>query len=354
MSIWNLKKLPKVILAKVSNWYIASFERPKDFLWYKWNFLKIHLIIQLLELEEKEYWLEDILNIAKDKTQTFKKDVYEYITKFNNTKYFLDRDNLEFKNIKNNNCNIIIDKDWKKINYIFELLEKISKYVWFKFSKDSPNSISLNTKSFTSFLNKNNFDKAFVEYIESIPKYKDYMVSLEDKQLRIIYFLFEYIYPYFYDWRIHKNITLFLSWLKDFSSRFEVMSNSLKLAIFYIQEIEKRKNNVKGEIWTFYYLYEKQLEQILNYVNSSLENAKSIILTLKKEYNEKSLSFTLKTIVKDMYNIKFEKIENNKDNLINYPQDFILKMKELNIEENMYDEYYKIYIKEWIKWIDYN
>jgi|GEM_PF-5392546 len=54
-------------------------------------------------------------------------------------------------------------------------------------------------KSFTLFLNKNNFDKIFIEYIESIPKYKDYMVDLDNQQLRIIYFLFEFIYPYFYD-----------------------------------------------------------------------------------------------------------------------------------------------------------
>jgi len=352
MSIWTGKKLPKVILAKVSNWYIASFDKPKDFLWYKSNFLKIHLIVSILELEEKEYWLEDILSIAKDKTETFKKDIYEYITKFNNTKYFTNKVSWELSTINQNNKYNVVDEEWNRINYAFEFIENLSKYVWFNFSKDSSDSISLNMKSFTLFLNKNNFDKIFIEYIESIPKYKDYMVDLDNQQLRIIYFLFEFIYPYFYDWSTHKNITIFLSWLKDFSLRFHIMSNSLKLVTFYIQEVEKRKTNTKWEVWSLYYSYEKQLEQILNYTNWSLDNAKFIISTLEKQYNKKWLSFTLKTIVKDMYSVKIENnIENKTINLIEYPNEFVLKMKELNIEENMYNEYYKIYISEWINWI---
>jgi|GEM_PF-3727872 len=48
-----------------------------------------------------------------------------------------------------------------------------------------------------------------------------------------------------------------------------------------------------------------------------------------------------------MYSVKIENnIENKTINLIEYPNEFVLKMKELNIEENMYNEYYKIYISE--------
>jgi len=333
------------------------FEDPKKALWYKSDLLKVYLICSVLESEWKPYTVDDIIIVGKDNTERFKQVLQEY---FN----WLEPDTLKFLQKKielieiTKSANITVTWDDGKLkNVAYELIENLSKLVWFKFWTQYTNTVKLNMKSLTLFLKKNSFHEDFINFIYGLQTFDTYIknnkrIYSEDvKDVFIMKFVSETIYPFFHDGSSDKNIMVFLAWFKVFLENYENMLLGIKVLIYYIKNIEWRTIQ-KSETWTLYNSYWKSLNQILNYSWKNYENAIYIINECVKSYKKWNLFFTLKTIVKDMYKVQIENkkdlIENNKS----YDSIFISKMEELKISKDLYGEYYKIYLEEGIVWLN--
>lgn len=342
-------KNPKMMVSKINWGYSVTFDDPKKALWVKSDLLKLHLIFSILESESVEYCMEDILTIAKEKTEAFKEKVVEYI-KDNELVHFKD-DITEKKNVSV----ALRDDEGTNRNLAFEFLDELGKQCWFKFGKEYKNAIMTNMKSLIMFLKKNEFWESFLNFVRSMPsyiKYKEENVAIYDEKSENVFimsFILKTVYPFFYDGTNHKNVTIFLSWFKEFMEKPDQMLLWVKIIIFFVKASESRGIQ-KSEAGAMYYTYSRQIEQLLNYCNSNFESVVFVIESCISWYKKNELSYTLKTVVKDMYSIV---IENNKliDNSVQYDDIFVEKMKISGIDKSMYEEYYKIYLDEGIEWI---
>lgn len=338
------KKLshPEMILTKNTGWFVCTFNDPKKALWVPAELLKLYLILQVLETEGQSYSIEDIIKLSKDKTVKYKEFIIENIKDFE-LKYLQGAETL----VVEKTTVLVPVNTWEKPRNIwYDCINAIWKIAHFDISKNT----MINMKTFNMFLKKFEFPSELSEFIDNMPIYKnfliknDFTITDETRKIYTIQFLWTEIYKFFYNGDVHKNISTYLGWLKDFVINYEIMLLSIKVADFYVKNIEWTKEVKSGQIWLFYYSNRHDIERLLNYTNLNFETVKDLIIKLSTEYKKENLSFSIKTIVKNMYKYEVAWINDTTEIDMTYPKEFIDKMNILWVNKENYGKHYNEYL----------
>lgn len=245
-----------------------------------------------------------------------------------------------------------------KRNLAYDILEDISRTFNLGNIEGDKKRIAMGLRNMNKKLESKDFLPAeYQQFVTTLPHFQQWikqkpevLVELNEETafLLVVWYSLDYLYQtFFWTGSQTKSVTQLLQWLEDFGSRYQDNLLYVKVAVFYIQEIEKKKTLRKYHIANFITTQRNNLEVLVEYFSQSFEQIKDFMTKEARALKENNLTFTLRTFVKRMlsYNVKEPATTTKRQhNSSQYPEAFIKQMKAKKIPAFLYAEHYKKYV----------
>lgn len=341
-------------------WFSISLKSAiKKYTAEEYQLLSLLLMNYSMSWDNKISWLMVIWELSWDsevKMKTFKEAFLKLIEKENDILSIISEEKKDFEEEKKEREDYIIQSsDWKVQNKLFELLDRASQKMNFKFWKKYPLQTARNIKSVKQLLIK----------LEN---------SVEPKTFDDIEYAYDKIYSiYIYDSSsISKSIIPFIRFCEEYFLLGEKENIELTIKWIYYYILSQGKKPTTQILWNAYQFFWKFALNIIFAIqdNSKLEKYQKLLKEFSDQYKRIWLNWTLKTLNEKIYSDKelskrylvekWEAIINslwtphiNKTLAIsNYEKDFKDFMVKINeTDPKMQSKLYDIYKKQWLDWL---